>query len=83
MWLDGYIHVNPTMTRKNAQGLCKRLHSLYYSLPLLVSKELACKDMFFRTLKPKTDVMITELERHKEMVKDGTLIKDNRGKAPP
>ena len=48
-----------------------------------MSKELACKDMFFRTLELKTDVMITELERHKEMVKDGTLIKDNRGKAAP
>ena len=71
------------MTRKNAQNQCKRSHSLYYSLPLLVSKESVCKVLILRTLGLKTDGKITEFVRPKETGEVGTLIKDNCGKAAP
>ena len=71
------------MTRKNAQNQYKRSNSLYYSLALLVSKELICKIMFLRTLGLKTDGVIAEFVRRKETSEMETLIKDNRGKAVP
>ena len=61
----------------------KRSNSLYYSLALLVSKELICKIMFLRTLGLKTDGVIAEFVRRKETSEMETLIKDNRGKAVP